>query len=344
MTEIPEKNRPPQAQPSAQPATPAIVKTIATVLQTQWTQLRPTAVQTLKGLTQTLQQWSQQLESQEKTAQARGESTAQPIDWTPLQRLASTFWAKTQPLWQTILNTLRPKLPAVFQPLDDRTLSGIFAGTLLLVLWFFSLIPSGQATPKPLATPETRSVRSTQPQPIREVSPRRTQLSRDYNQNYDNSSDDSIPVAIPERLSTPTKPKAFSKTQSDPTASPITSASPSADLPTAEAPPRPKPEILSPDAQKRTKLRQDLDVIASSLVDSAIVGIRPQFTNHTLTITLSDRWYSSPEVTQDKLANSLLVIAQGRGLTQLQLESTDGTLLARSPVVGEGMVVVQRIP
>ncbi len=231
MTEMPEKNVTPPAQPSAQPAadstTPAIVKTIITVLQTQWTQLRPTAVQALKGLTQTLQQWSNQLESQEKTAQARGESTAQPIDWTPLQRLAATFWAKTQPLWQTILNTIRPKLPASFQPLDDRTLSGIFAGTLLLVLWFFSLIPSGQATPPPINPPASRS---SQPQPSREVSPRRTQLSRDYNQSYD-----SLPVAIPDRLTTPTKPKVFPKTQPDPMTAPIAPA-PIVDTPTAVTP------------------------------------------------------------------------------------------------------------
>ena len=102
------------------------------------------------------------------------------------------------------------------------------------------------------------------------------------------------------------------------------------------------PEILSPDAQKRAKLRQELDVIAGSLIDNAIVGIRPQFNSHFLAITLNNQWYATAESTQDKLANSLLVIAQIKGFTQIQLEGSDGAVLARSPVVGDGMIILQR--
>ncbi len=362
MTEMPEKNAQPQAQPSAQPSAkssdpavvqpsavqPSVVQTMVTVVQAQWTQFRPTALQALQWLTQTLQQWSRQLETQEKMAKEQGTSTAQPIDLTPVQTLANTFWRKTQPLWQRILDLLRPRLPASFQPLSDRTLSGILAGTLLLILWFFSLIPAGQTTPKPIdrldrptepQSSRSTTARSTTPQPIRET--RRPARSRDYNTDYD-----SVPVAIPDRLTAdrvtpvqpPVKSASFPKTESVPSPNEKTSgqSDPIAASPIAQ------PEILSPEAQKRSKLRQDLDVIAGSLVDNAIVGIRPQFSTHSLTITLNDRWYNTPALTQDKLANSLLVIAQGKGFKQLQLESADGTLLARSPVVGEGMVVLQR--
>ncbi len=383
MTEMPEKETKPSAQPtdpssaspsaspSANSPVPAVLQTIAQIAQTRWTQLRPTALQGLQWMTQTLQQWSQQLETQEKTAQAQGQSTARPIDWTPVKTAANTFWAKTQPLWQRSLDLLRPRLPEAFKPLSDRTLSGILAGTLLLILWFFSLIPAGQTTPPPLnrpteTQPQTRSTdsRSTPPMSMREKrqAQRQKQLERDYNNantsydantNYDaNASYDSVPVAIPDRLTSDripvaktTKPAPFPKPESAPVKAPISTA-PTQPLTAApaQAPERltPPPETLSPDAQKRAKLRQDLDVIAGSLIDNAIVGIRPQFSTHFLTITLSDRWYNAPELTQDKLANSLLVIAQGKEFTQLQLESADGTMLARSPVVGDGMVILQR--
>ena len=348
MSETPEKSAKPSTVQSVQTSANVALQTIAQVAQRSWVQARPTLLQGMQVLTRSLQTWSNQLEIQEKAAQARGTVPAQPIDWTPVKRLTDTVWAKAQPLWQRLLTLLRPRLPESFQPLSDRSLSGILVGVLLLVLWFVSIVPSGQATPPPY---QPQSDRQASRQTDRQA--RKTALSRDYNRDYDadySSDKESISIAIPNDLSAPiaqpnapiAQPVAQPLTQPvvKPVAKPV--AQPAAVKAPAIKPLAPTPEILSPDAQKRAKLRQDLDVIAGSLIDNAIVGIRPQFDSHFLAITLNDRWYATPESTQDNLANSLLVIAQVKGFTQIQLEGADGAVLARNPVVGDGMIILQR--
>ena len=318
MPENPEKSAKPSTVQSVQTSANVALKTIAQVAERSWIQARPTLLQGMQVLTRSLQTWSTQLEFQERTAQARGTVPAQAIDWTPLKRLTDSLWSKAQPLWQRLLTLLRPRLPESFQPLSDRSLSGILVGVLLLVLWFVSIVPSGQAAPPP-NSPSQPSRQTNQPS--RQSG--KTALSRDYNADY-SSDRESVSIAIPSDLSSPI-------------AQPVAPANPPAVTPSFLT-----PEILSPDAQKRAKLRQDLDVIAGSLIDNAIVGIRPQFDSHFLAITLDNQWYATAESTQDKLANSLLVIAQVKGFTQIQLEGSDGAVLARNPVVGDGMIILQR--
>ena len=319
MPENPEKSAKPSTVQSVQTSANVALKTIAQVAERSWIQARPTLLQGMQVLTRSLQTWSTQLEFQERTAQARGTVPAQAIDWTPLKRLTDSLWSKAQPLWQRLLTLLRPRLPESFQPLSDRSLSGILVGVLLLVLWFVSIVPSGQAASPP-NSPSQPSRQTNQPS--RQSG--KTALSRDYNADY-SSDRESVSIAIPSDLSSPI-------------AQPVAPS----DRPPAVTPSFLTPEILSPDAQKRAKLRQDLDVIAGSIIDNAIVGIRPQFDSHFLAITLDNQWYATAESTQDKLANSLLVIAQVKGFTQIQLEGSDGAVLARNPVVGDGMIILQR--
>lgn len=298
--------------------------------------LRPTAIGLLGTIALLSQQGKQQLELQEKNAASQGKTVA-PIDWTPVTKLADRFWTTVRPLWQKILTAARPRLPESFQPLDDRALSGIFAGTLLLILWFFSLFPSGQAATPPQQPAAQRSPyartyskRPPSPQPVTRPN------------QYDSQS---MPIAD---LSSPSQ----TVVRSQPVAKPVTPIAPTPVQPPVQTPvqtsvqaPAQTPvqsEILSPEASRRLKLRQNLDLIANALVDQAIVGIRPNDRSQSLTITLSDAWYRSSEDTQTNLSNSLLVIAQGQGYSRVQLEDTEGSVVARNPVVGDGMIVVQR--
>ncbi len=322
------------APPSATSETSKqLVNSAIAWITTTAVRLRPTAIGLLGTIALLSQQGKQQLELQEKNAASQGKTVA-PIDWTPVTRLADRFWTTVRPLWQKILVAARPRLPESFQPLDDRALSGIFAGTLLLILWFFSLFPSGQAaTPPPVQQrspyARTYSKRPPSPQPA----------TRPYDNQYDSQS---MPIAD---LSSPPQPAVRSQPTPQPIAKPVTAPPIAAVAQPAVQPvqtPIAQPEILSPEASRRLKLRQNLDLIANALVDQSIVGIRPNDRSQSLTITLSDAWYRSPEDTQTNLSNSLLVISQGQGYSRLQLEDTEGTVVARNPVVGDGMIVVQR--
>ena len=292
-------------------------------------QLRPTALAALKLITTQTNRWIQQLETQERTARDRKEPVVKPIDWTPVTQLTSRIWTTIRPIWEKTIAIVKPRLPESFQPLSDRALSGIFAGTLLLILWFFSALPSGQA-----ATPE-RNIRpaidrssnrpTTDRQIARDTADRPSEApvyraSSRPKRSYDSSS---VPIA---------------NSISSPSIAPSTQTIPQTAIPESKIQ---TPEIQNLEASRRLKLRQNLDIIADSLVDNAIVSIRPS--GRSLTITLSDAWYRSSEDLQTKLTNSLLITTQGQGYEQLRLEDTEGSLIARNPVIGEGMIILQRI-
>lgn len=299
-------------------------------------QLRPTALAALRLITAQTQQWIKQLETQERTARDRKEPIVQPIDWTPVTQLTSRIWITIRPIWEKTIAIIKPRLPQSFQPLSDRTLSGIFAGTLLLILWFFSALPSGQAaTPQQNIRPEIdRSAYDKESYNDRSTSrnlptdrPSEAPVYRESNRpkrSYDSSS---VPI-VDRNISTPSaSPNQIIPETSIAQSNPQNSASQTS-------------ELQNPESSRRLKLRQNLDIIANSLVDQAIVSIRPN--GSSLTITLSDAWYRSSEDTQTKLTNNLLITTQGQGYNQLRLEDTEGSLIARNPVVGEGMIILQR--
>ena len=307
-------------------------------------QLRPTALAALRLITTQTNQWIQQLETQERTARDRKEPFVKPIDWTPITQLTSRIWTTIRPIWEKTIAIVKPRLPESFQPLSDRALSGIFAGTLLLILWFFSALPSGQA-----ATPEryTRPVIDrSYDRPINDRPTNDRQIARDTATSTTTDRPSEAPVY---RASS--RPKRSYDSSSVPVANSISSPSivpstqtiPQTTTPESkiQTPAIQNPEIQNPEASRRLKLRQNLDIIADSLVDNAIVSIRPS--GRSLTITLSDAWYRSSEDLQTKLTNSLLITTQGQGYSQLRLEDTEGSLIARNPVIGEGMIILQRI-
>ena len=311
-------------------------------------QLRPTALAGLRLITTQTQQWIQQLETQERTARDRQEPVVQPIDWTPVTQLTARIWITVRPIWEKTIAIIKPRLPESFQPLSDRALSGIFAGTLLLILWFFSALPSGQA-----ATPQ-QNIRPAIDRPAYNQS--RNESSRESDNDRfinDRSTTRNLPTDRPSEAPI-YRASNRPKRSYDSTSVPIVdrnistpNAAPNQTIPqTPIAQSNPKnptsqtSEIQNPEASRRLKLRQNLDIIANSLVDNAIVSIRPN--GPSLTITLSDAWYRSSEDTQTKLTNILLITTQGQGYSQLRLEDIEGSLIARNPVVGEGMIILQR--
>jgi len=319
-------------------------------------QLRPTALAALRLITNQTNRLIQQLETQENTARDRKEPVVKPIDWTPVTQLTSRIWTTIRPIWEKTIAIVKPRLPESFQPLSDRALSGIFAGTLLLILWFFSALPSGQAsTPQrniqPMIDRSAYSNESDNDRNISRNSPtdRPSEAPTYRASNRPKRSYDSTSVPIVDRsISTPSASpnQTIPETaiaQSNPlnpvSQNPVSQNLISQNL-ISQNPASQTPEIQNPESSRRLKLRKNLDIIADSLVNQAIVSIRPSGRN--LTITLSDAWYRSSEDTQTKLTNSLLVTTQGQGYSNLRLEDTEGSLIARNPVVGEGMIILQR--
>jgi hypothetical protein len=80
---------------------------------------------------------------------------------------------------------------------------------------------------------------------------------------------------------------------------------------------------------------QEDENIAVNLVKS----IQANFRSSDLTITISNDWYKLETTQQQELAADILQLSQALDFTHLQLVDSQNRLLARSPVVGNEMII-----
>ena len=111
--------------------------------------------------------------------------------------------------------------------------------------------------------------------------------------------------------------------------------------------PQPSPEVpaLEPGdvdvdriAQIQTQMTDSSILNAQRVVDS----VQADFRQNQLTLVLNGDWYRLSDYDQTQLAQALMQQSQGLEFTDLEFVTPEGDLLARSPVVGSNMVILQR--
>ena len=73
----------------------------------------------------------------------------------------------------------------------------------------------------------------------------------------------------------------------------------------------------------------------------AIAEVRVDVPQSSLAVEVTDSWYELQEPEQTKLANEMLKRSRQLGYTKLELKDAEGTLVARNPVIGEEIVILQ---
>ena len=107
------------------------------------------------------------------------------------------------------------------------------------------------------------------------------------------------------------------------------------------APPEPTIE-LTPEQSLVAAVQTQVDQITSQYAEGLIQTIEANFTGSRLIVQVSGDWYTLKPYRQNKLANEMLRRSQELDFRKLELIDSQGTLLARSPVVGQEMVILQR--
>ena len=107
------------------------------------------------------------------------------------------------------------------------------------------------------------------------------------------------------------------------------------------APPEPTIE-LTPEQSLIAAIQDQVDQITSQYAEGLIQTIEANFTGSRLIVQVSGDWYTLKPYRQNKLANQMLRRSQELDFRKLELIDPQGTLIARSPVVGEEMVILQR--
>jgi hypothetical protein len=97
------------------------------------------------------------------------------------------------------------------------------------------------------------------------------------------------------------------------------------------------------DATKLAKIQDRVVEVADQYSPGLVQSIKANSRQSRLTVTLDDAWYALLPDPQDKLANEVLKRSRQFKFDRLELTDATGTLLARSPMVGSTMLVLERV-
>lgn len=107
------------------------------------------------------------------------------------------------------------------------------------------------------------------------------------------------------------------------------------------------PKLVAPapviDPDKIARLQSQVTEVADQYAEGLIQAVQANFVQGRLIVQVTDNWYDIAAADQDKVANEILKRSRRLDFTQLELLDSEGTLVARSPVVGSGIVVYERI-
>ncbi|MBE9219167.1 hypothetical protein [Dolichospermum flos-aquae] len=226
--------------------------------------------------------------------------------------------------WDGFLRTFRLFLPSsISNNVSDLVLTGIFAVIFLVTIGIttFLFIPKS-STQVAIVTPVEEV---TKPTPVIEPKPKPT------------------PVIEP-------KPKPTPVIEPKPKPTPIIEPKPK---PTPIIEPKPKPtpiRELTPEESLLVAIENQFSEISVSvkntkdknIVSQLIKPIVGNFRTSDLTLKISDVWYSLENSQQDKLAADILQRSQELNFTHLKIVDSQEKIIARSPVVGNEMIIFQR--
>ncbi len=133
-----------------------------------------------------------------------------------------------------------------------------------------------------------------------------------------------------------------------PLSAPAELAAPQASKPVTGTPqepvvfPPPAPE-LTPEQKLLAHIQQQVAETTEQYAAGILQSIAADFSTKHLTVRLDAGWYNLDQAQQDKLASEIFRQAQELEFSQLEVTDLQDIVLARSPVVGSGMVVLKRL-
>lgn len=235
------------------------------------------------------------------------------LEAQPGQTTQPNWFDKLLIAWSGILAKIRSLLPQNLSSLSDTALTSIIASISVILVWTTSSVLSGKpsdvvatAPPDIVSTPTI----VTAPEPESTPSP--------------------TIVTAPEPEPTPTIP------------TPPELTAPAQPQP-VEVTPEPEPTVeLTPEQTLIAGIENQVALVSDRFANGLIQSIQANFEGSSLKLKVTNDWYNLKPSEQDKLATQMLERSKELDFTRLEITDSQGTLLARSPVVGEDMVIFRR--
>ncbi|TAD77149.1 MAG: hypothetical protein EA001_11090 [Oscillatoriales cyanobacterium] len=212
----------------------------------------------------------------------------------------------------TLLGWVRPWLPESLRRLSDRNLT-----IALSVMGSVVLVAAIAIFPPQFKPPTTVASQPPALEPLKPLLPKLLELPE------------------PEATESPEAtepPEAIAPEPSEP-------------APIAQQPPSPPPKLeLSPEQQAIATIQEDASQIATRYGDPELIAsIRADFRSSRLIVVVPDEaWFNLGDRQQDRFTADLLTRSRRLDFSKLELQNPQGILWARSPVVGDRIVIFQR--
>ncbi|WP_439638019.1 hypothetical protein [Spirulina sp.] len=154
--------------------------------------------------------------------------------------------------------------------------------------------------------------------------------------------DNSAPTAIaPTAPSSPTAPTLSPRPT--PTPSPTPKPAPPS-TPKPQPAPATPPLRLTPEQRLIAAIQDQVAEITNQYAEGLIRSIQADFLGSRLVVTVGEAWYGLEARRQDQVANEVLVRSRRLDFSQVELRDENGDQVARNPIVGSEMVILQRSP
>lgn len=255
------------------------------------------------------------------------EETELEAELSLIDRILPTF-DRVQNTWDWVIDQVRRILPATLnQRLSDWAITGILAATIVAVLSTSVVLTSLDDEPNPPEPPE-----------IADISPLEPTIEEETNPTLE-TPPQSVEVP-PEEVIVPEPPEVTTETEVAETPEiPETPATP----PVVPAKPEPPVVVLTPEQRLVASVQNRVAQITEQYAEGLIDTVEANFLASRLSIKLAPDWYELSESRQNTIANQMWARSQTLDFSKLELLDTEGNLLARSPVVGEDMVIFKRL-
>jgi hypothetical protein len=103
-----------------------------------------------------------------------------------------------------------------------------------------------------------------------------------------------------------------------------------------------KPELnFTPEQNFIAVLETKLGELAQDYPSEFIKNIQVNLPESSLLVEVTDNWYELDELRQNSLGNEILQRSRGLSFKKLELKDRLGTLLARNPIIGDNIIILQ---
>jgi hypothetical protein len=262
------------------------------------------------------------------------ETTVEKLETAPPPgaEASPSFLQQLESRWSRFLLKARAFIPSnLSTKLSDTALTGIIAGMAVVLVWtttnIFTSKPTEVATLPPVEevpTPTPTPTISTPPEVISPQLPPAEEITP--------KPEAQTPPPEPEAETPPPKPEPEPEPEPTPTPTPT---------PVIQLTPE---QILIASIEKQlAEITSEVRPAAGDAIASNIVkSIQANFRTSSLTVKINDDWYNLKESAQNQIASQILQRSQELDFSHLEIVDSHDKLIARNPVIGNEMIILQR--